>query len=116
MLLRLAPGKIVVTSTGIYHRSLFLEHFVPWAAVVDVLAREAASTWITVKAVPANGTREHRHTGRMGAFEGQALPFMVARAQWLGANALPAYRAIRYYFEHPDQRAELDDLPVPAGR
>lgn len=107
VLLRLAPGKIVLTSTGIYHRSLFLEHFVPWEAVVDVQAREAPSPWITVKALPTNRTRERRHTGRIGGFEGQALPFLIARTQWLGANALPAYRAIRYYFEHPEERPKL---------
>jgi hypothetical protein len=109
VLLRLAPGKLVLTSTGIYHRSLFLEHFVPWEAVVDVQAREAPSPWITVKALPTNNTRERRHTGRIGGFEGQALPFMIARTQWLGANALPAYQAIKHYFEHPDQRQRLTD-------
>ncbi|WP_157437784.1 hypothetical protein [Actinoplanes subtropicus] len=107
VLLRLAPGKIVLTPTGVYHRSLFLEHFMPWEAVVDVLAREGPSPWITVKALPTNRTRERRYTGRIGGFEGQALPFMIARTQWLGANALPAYKAIKYYFEHPDERRKL---------
>ena len=116
VLLRLAPGKIVLTSTGIYHRSLFLEHFVPWEAVVDVLAREAPSPWITVKALPTNRTRERRHTGRIGGFEGQALPFMIARTQWLGANALPAYRTIKYYFEHPDERPKLAESALRTGR
>jgi hypothetical protein len=107
VILRLAPGKLVLTSTGIYHRSLFLEQFVPWEAVVDVVARDAPSPWITVNALPTDRTRERRHTGRLGGFEGQALPFMIARTQWLGVNALPAYQAIKYYFEHPDVRQRL---------
>lgn len=106
-LLRLAPGTIVVTPSGIYHRSLVLEHFVPWDAVVDVQAREGPSPWITVKALPMDGTRERRHTGRLHAFEGGLLPFLVARTSWLGANAVPAYQTIRFYFDHPDQRPHL---------
>ncbi|GGL18915.1 hypothetical protein [Mangrovihabitans endophyticus] len=109
VLLRLAPGRVVLTRSGLYHRSLFLEHFVPWDAVVDVVARAAPSPWITVKALPMDQTRERRHTGRMGGFEGQALPFMVVRTQWLGADALPAYQAIKYYFAHPEQRTHLTD-------
>lgn len=78
VLLCLAPGTLVVTPSGIYHRSLVLEHFVPWEAIVDVLAREGTDPWITVKALPMDGTRQRRHTGRLHAFEGQALPFLVA--------------------------------------
>lgn len=106
-LLRLAPGTVVLTPSGIYHRSLVLEHFVPWDAVVDVQAREGPSPWITVKALPMDGTRERRHTGRLHAFEGGLLPFLVARTSWLGANAVPAYQTIRFYFDHPDQRSHL---------
>lgn len=109
VLLRLAPGTLVVTSSGIYHRSLVLEHFVPWEAVVDVLARVGTDPWITVKALPMEGTRQRRHTGRLHAFEGQALPFLVARSSWLRANTVPAYQAVKYYFEHPEQRRSLED-------
>ncbi|MEV4283520.1 hypothetical protein [Actinoplanes xinjiangensis] len=107
VLMRLAPGTLVVTPSGIYHRSLVLEHFVPWDAVVDVLAREGTDPWITVKALPIDGTRQRRHTGRLHAFEGQALPFLVARSSWLRANTVPAYQAVKYYYDHPEQRAEL---------
>ncbi|MCA2216256.1 hypothetical protein [Jidongwangia harbinensis] len=107
VLLRLAPGTIVLTPTGIYHRSLVLEHFVPWDAVVDVQPREGRNPWITVRAMPTPGTRERRHTGRFVTFEGQALPFMIARSYWLGAHALPAYRALKFYVEHPGKRSAL---------
>jgi hypothetical protein len=107
VLLGLAPGVVILTPTGIYHRSLVLEHFVPWEAVVDVLAREGRTPWITVKAMPMTGMRERKHTGRLGAFEAQALPFMVIRTMWLGPNAVPAYSILRYYFEHPAERPRL---------
>jgi hypothetical protein len=114
--LRLAPGVVVLTPTGIYHRSLVLEHFVPWDGVVDVLARSGRTPWITVKAIERPGTRERRHTGRLGAFESQALPFMIIRANWLGSNALPAYRALKHYFEHPDQRHTLGEVNADTSR
>lgn len=112
---RLAPGVVVLTSSGIYHRSLVLEHFVPWDTVVDVLAREGPDPWITVKAFPSPGTRERKYLGRLGAFEGQFLPFMVIRTYWLGANAVPAYRALKHYFEHSDQRPRLADSTTVLG-
>jgi hypothetical protein len=116
VLLRLAPGAMVLTPTGIYHRSLVLEHFVPWDAVVDIQAQQTANPWITIKALPTGETRERRHTGRLGAFEGQALPFMVARTYWLGANALAAYQALKYYLEHPSERSKLTTIDQAAQR
>jgi hypothetical protein len=95
---------------------MLLEHFVPWDAVVDVLARENPDPRITVKAYPSNNARERRYTGRFGAFEGQFLPFLVARAYWLGANALPAYNALDRYFRTPEQRSLLSSATRQAER
>ncbi|GGL00911.1 hypothetical protein [Mangrovihabitans endophyticus] len=121
VVLRLAPGVVVLTPTGIYHRSLAIEHFVPWEAVVGVLARQGRTPWITVKTSPtapaaptaqaapaaqAAQTRERRHAGALSP-DAQFLPFMVIRAYWLGANAGPAYQAIKHYAEHPNERPNL---------
>jgi MFS family permease len=116
VMLRLAPGVVVLTPTGIYHRSLTLEHFAPWDAVVDVLAQEGQTPWITVKVMPMSGMRERKHTGRLGAFEAQFLPFMVVRTMWLGANAVPTYSTLRYYFDHPDERRKLGGIGRSADR
>jgi hypothetical protein len=113
VMLRLAPGAVVVTPTGIYHRSLAFEHFVPWEAVVDLVAREGRTPWITVKALPTSGTRERRHTGGLGAGV-QGLPFMIVRAHWLGANAVPAYQALKHYFDNPSERPRLAEINVRA--
>jgi hypothetical protein len=107
VVLRLAPGRIVLTPEGVFHRSLTFEHFVPWFAVYDVVAEAAEAPMLVVKAHPSDGTRVRRHTGRLGAYESQFLPFVVARAYWLGGNAVPAYQALAYYFRHPDRRADL---------
>ena len=85
-------------------------------AVVAVEATDAPSPWITVKALPVDGTGERRHTGRLHAFEGGLLPFLVARTAWLGANAAPAYPAIKFYFDHPEQRPRLREIDLPASR
>jgi hypothetical protein len=106
VMLRLAPGMVVLTPTGIYHRGLAHEHFVPWEAVVDVHAREGRTPWITIKAMPANGTRERRRTGPLGP-GAPGLPFMIVQAHWLGTNAVPAYRALRHYFDNPARRTNL---------
>jgi hypothetical protein len=115
IMLRLAPGVLVLTPTGIYHRSLALEHFVPWEAVVDVLAREGRTPWITVKAMPTSGTRERKYTGRLGP-GGEGLPFMIVRTYWLGANAVPAYLALKQYLNHPAERSKLARAGQPADR
>jgi hypothetical protein len=105
--LRLAPGVIVLTPAGVYQRSLLLEHFVPWGAIDGVEARAWPLPMIVVKAFPAVGTRVRRPTGRLGAFEAQFLPSLVARAYWLGANAQPAYRALDHYYRYPGERPGL---------
>lgn len=107
VVLRLAPGRIVLTPEGVFHRSLTFDHFVPWFAVYDVVAEPAEAPMVVVKAHPSDGTRLRRYIGRLGAYESQFLPFVVARAYWLGGNAVPAYQALAYYFRHPDRRADL---------
>jgi hypothetical protein len=113
--LRLAPGGIVVTPSGIYHRSLTFEHFVPWHAVELVRAREGRSPWILVKALRASETRERRYTGFLGA-GAEGLPSMMVRAYWLGANAIPAYLTIKHYFDSPDERSKLGAPDQTANR
>lgn len=111
--LRLAPGSIVVTPSGIYHRSLTFEHFVPWHTVEFVRAREGRSPWILIKALRASDTRERKYTGFLGA-GAEGLPSMIVRTYWLGANALPAYLTTKHYFENPGERSKLGVLGQPA--
>lgn len=104
--LRLVPGTVVVAPTGVYHRSLMFEHFVPWSAIINVHTHGGRVPRIIVEASRSAETRERRYTGPFGAgIEG--LPSMVIRTYWLGANAVPAYLALRYYFERPNERQGL---------
>lgn len=104
--LRLAPGVVVVTPSGVYHRSLAFEHFVPWEAVLDVQAREGPNPRILVKALHATATRERRYTGPLGP-GAEDLPSMSIRTYWLGANAVPTYLALKRYFKNPAERQAL---------
>lgn len=111
VVLRLAPGRVVLTPTGIYHRSLTFEHFVPWFAVTDVVADQEDHPVIAVKARPAEGSRGKRYGGRVNTYETQFLPYLVVRSYRLGANTVPAFRALSYYFHHPSERAQLAAAP-----
>ncbi|WP_436529615.1 hypothetical protein [Actinoplanes sp. HUAS TT8] len=107
VMLRLAPGTVVLTSTGVYHRSLYVEHFVPWEAISGVRPVPGPSPWIAVVAGPAGATRIRRHGGPLGP-KAEGLPLMIIRAQWLRPDALPAYQALKHYLEHPGERLHLD--------
>ena len=113
--LRLAPGRVVLAPSGIYHRSLMFEHFVPWPAVTGVHPRAGRVPRIIVEASASPQTRERRYTGPFGAgIEG--LPSMVVRTYWLGANARPAYLALRHYHDHPAERPGLGVAGSAADR
>ncbi|MBG0565673.1 hypothetical protein [Actinoplanes aureus] len=102
-----APGRVVLTPAGIYHRSLAAEYFTPWDAVYDV---EVATDqpMIVIKAYPSPRARQNRFAGRRNRFEEQFLPFLVIGAYWLGANARPTYQALDHYLRHPEQRTVLN--------
>ncbi|MDT4991064.1 MAG: hypothetical protein QOH97_956 [Actinoplanes sp.] len=113
--LRLAPGRLVLTPDGIYHRSLTFEHYVPWFAIYAVSAEAGATPMLAIKAHPFDGTRLHGYTGRLGAFEATFFPFIVARTYWLGGHAAYAYQIADHYFRHPDLRSELATSPPTFG-
>ena len=113
--LRLAPGRLVLTPDGIYHRSLTFEHYVPWFAVYAVSAETGDTPMLAIKAHPSDGTRLRRYTGRLGAFEATFIPFIVARTYWLGGHATYAYQTTEHYFRHPGLRPELATLPATFG-
>ncbi len=107
IMLRLAPGKLVLSPTGVYHRSLTSTHFIPWSAIVAVSAEWIGTPIIAVKAFPSKDTRVRRYLGRFGSGEVQFLPIMVVRTVWLATDPTTVYHALSFYQAHPDLRAEL---------
>jgi hypothetical protein len=106
-MLRLAPGKIILSPTGVYHRSLTSTHFIPWHAIVAVSAGWLGTPIIAVKATPSEGTRVRRYMGRFRSGELKFLPIMVVRTIWLATDPTTVYHALSFYCSHPDLRTEL---------
>ena len=106
-MLRLAPGKLVLSPTGVHHRSLTSTHFIPWSAIVGVSADWIGTPIIAVKAFPSADTRVRRPMGRFGSGEVQFLPLMVIRTAWLATDPTTVYHALSFYHAHPELRAEL---------
>lgn len=106
-MLRLAPGKIILSPTGVYHRSLTCTHLVPWHAIVAVSASWLGTPIIAVKAIPSEDTRVRRYMGRFRSGEVQFLPIMVVRTTWLATDPTTVYHALSFYCSHPELRAEL---------
>jgi hypothetical protein len=110
-MLRLAPGRVIVSPAGVYHRSLTSTHFIPWYAIVAVSAHWLGTRVIVVKAYPSEDTRVRRYMGRFfSGGEVQFLPFMVIRTTWLATDPATVYHALSFYHAHPDLRAELATL------
>jgi hypothetical protein len=106
-MLRLAPGKLILSPTGVYHRSLTSTHFIPWSAIVGVSAEWVGTPIIAVTAFPSADTRVRRSMGRFGSGEVQFLPLMVIRTAWLATDPTTVYHALSFYHARPDLRAEL---------
>lgn len=111
-MLRLAPGRLIVSPAGVDHRSLTSTHFIPWSAIAAISAEWLGTPVIAVKAFPSPGTRVRRYMGRFGSGEVQALPLMLIRTAWLATDPTTVYHALSFYHAHPDLR---DELATPAA-
>jgi hypothetical protein len=106
-MLRLAPGALVVSPTGIWHRSLTSTCFIPWHAMVAVTADWLGTPIITVKAFPSADTRVRRYLGRFGSGELSFWPIVVIRTGWLASDPTIVYHALSFYHAHSELRSEL---------
>jgi hypothetical protein len=106
-MLRLAPGKLLLSPAGVDHRSLTSTHFIPWRAIVAVSAEWIGTPIIAVGAFPSEETRVRRYLGRFGSGEMQFLPVMVIRTAWLATDPITVCSALSFYHAHPELRDEL---------
>jgi dipeptide/tripeptide permease len=106
-MLRLAPGKIILSPAGVSHRGLTSAHFIPWHAIVAISAGWLGTPVIAVKAKPSPDTRVRRYLGRFRSGEVQFLPAMVIRTAWLATSPTALYHALSFYGSYPDLRTEL---------
>jgi hypothetical protein len=104
---RLAPGAVILTPSGVWHRSLTFNQFVPWQDITQVMSGRIGVPVIVAEATPAPDIRIRRYTGRFGTRELRYLPSVVVNAYWLGADPTSVYHALSYYQAHPELCAEL---------
>ncbi|MBM0258299.1 hypothetical protein [Micromonospora sp. 4G55] len=112
VMLRLAPGGLLLSPAGIAHAGLTSFYSVPWAAVHAVAATSLRTSVLVVKAEPAPASVLRRHTGRFDTGELQFLPFLVVRTYWLAADREVVRQAVAFYLAHPELR---DELATPAA-
>jgi hypothetical protein len=107
VMLRLAPGRVVVGPDGIHHRGLTFTHFVPWSAVTDVAALWAHSPVIFVRTIGSPETVTRNYLGRSAPGPQTLSPFDTISGRWLAADPALLLRTLAYYIVHPADRREL---------
>ncbi|MGY0008130.1 hypothetical protein, partial [Micromonospora sp. I033] len=107
VMLRLAPGGLLLSPAGIAHAGLTSFYSVPWAAVHTVDATRLGTSVLVVKAEPSPRSVLRRHTGRFDTGELRFLPFLVVRTYWLAADREAVRSALAFYLAHPELREEL---------
>jgi hypothetical protein len=107
VMVRHAPGGLLLSPTGIAHAGLTDFYSVPWAAVHGVEARRLGTTVLVVKAEPSPQSVLRRHTGRFDTGELRFLPFLVVRTYWLAVDREAVLSALAFYLAQPELRGEL---------
>ncbi|WP_157740340.1 hypothetical protein [Micromonospora auratinigra] len=107
VMLRHAPGGLLLSPAGLAHRGLTSFYWLPWDAVRSV-GTEALGTWaLVVRADPSPRSVLRRHAGRFDTGELEYLPFLVIRSYWLAADREVVRQAVDFYLTHPERRGEL---------
>jgi hypothetical protein len=107
VLLRLAPGRVVVSVNGIHHRGLTFTHDVAWHAVRDVVAAWSNGPLVVIKTMPSSDTVTHNYLGWTRTSSRPLSPFTTVPGTWLAADPAALLRVVAYYLLNPDDRAEL---------
>lgn len=122
VVLRLAPGRVVIGPDGIHHRGLTFTHDVPWHAVVDVVAAWANGPVVVIRAMPSADTATRDHLGRSAGGR-PSSSFTTVTGTWLTADPALLLHAVAHYLIHPEDRPELGTPAAlhriasrPAGR
>lgn len=107
VLLRLAPGRVVVGVDGIHHRGLTFTHDVGWHAVRDVVATWSNGPLVVIKTMPSPDTVTHNYLGWFRKGPQPLSPFTTVAGSWLASDPAALLRVVAYYLLNPDDRAEL---------
>ncbi|SFE72041.1 hypothetical protein SAMN05421541_103216 [Actinoplanes philippinensis] len=108
--LSLAPGRLILTPDGLYHRGQLITQYSPWSGVTAVDAGRAGQVRIIrVWVAPSSGDRLRIRLRPwfLPAEERVALPGIVLRDPWLAVDPRTVHRALRHYLLNPSHRGEL---------
>jgi hypothetical protein len=109
-----ARPSVVLTPSGLYHRRITFEHYLPWSAVFAVSAdQKGREHLITAKADPSEQTRVRMLRRRSQEPELLLLPYLVVRGSALAVDPATVYHAVRHYHAHRADRGELGTDSVP---
>jgi hypothetical protein len=104
-----APGRLILTPDGLWHRGLTFTGYSPWeaAALVDA-ATVGGAPAVMVHVDPSERNRSRSFLPAwLGIREQELLPFVVVRDQWLATDPALVYRTVRHYHLNPGDRVEL---------
>ncbi|WP_164842516.1 PH domain-containing protein [Actinoplanes solisilvae] len=107
VVLRLAPGRVVVGPDGVHHRGLTFTHFVPWEAVTDVAALWAHSPVVFIRTIGSSATVTRNYLGRNTPGPQTLSPFDTISGRWLAADPGLLLQTLAHYIVHPADRREL---------
>ncbi|MFG2169643.1 hypothetical protein [Micromonospora chersina] len=107
VMLRHAPGGLLLSPAGIAHRGPTNFYAVPWSAVRGIEAWDLGTSALVVKAHASPQSVLRRYTGWFDTGELRYLPFLVVRTYWLAADREAIRSALAFYLAHPELRGEL---------
>ncbi|GLY33349.1 hypothetical protein [Kineosporia sp. NBRC 101731] len=105
-IIRRGRGALVLTPSGVYHRTGLTDQFTPWDTITDVRARNGPAPSFVIEFALTADLRARSSLGRLGD-DVRTLPRIVCPAATFRSQTVPAYRTVRYYFENPDRRHKI---------
>lgn len=108
VMMRLCRGAVVLTPTGVRHRSWTFETYQLWDGTVSVSAGQMDGQLINLAAFTNKATQVARpRIGLSKQPEYKLAPHTAIRGMYLAVDPGLAYYTLRFYHENPVARAEL---------
>jgi len=89
--------------------ALLVISFVAWGEALYVAPAQADGHWVQVGVASTNAPRFERTSRLWTQPELAQAPNVAVQGRWLAVHPTLLYWSLRYYYEHPEARAELAD-------
>lgn len=104
---RLTAGAVILTPSGVYHRSWAFDSYLPWDQAVSVSAGQPGGQWITLAAYGNAHPRIQRRSLLWKQPEYKLAPHTAIQGMYLAIDPGLAFHSLRFYHTNPAARAEL---------